>query len=98
MFSRENTARQPVAHSGDEVLAGIHRRLSAGLDQLMENQGKAVDLRTQACRAVLEEDLRSLLEECEEALIVGLGPESIDYLSLGLRCDTVLDEVSQLLD
>ena len=86
-----------VGSATDDPLRVIYRNLSQSLE-LLEAKALCPEQTLQfATQIILEEDLRSLLEECEEYLFSGLAPESIPFQSFSSRSFTVLEEVNSLL-
>ena len=70
----------------------LYKNLSLSLEILLAGRVDGVDTGCLICRTVLEEDLRDLLLECEEYLILQHLSES-ERASFYARAETVMDEV-----
>jgi hypothetical protein len=77
-------------------LAKLYHKLSGFYDELEISRGRLCASNELAIAAVLEDDLLSLLEECEEYIIGGQGLRPSQLQSFESRSITVLEEIQTL--
>lgn len=80
-----------------EELAKLYRKLSLHLEVLQSMEDFFDYAEQRVFSAVLEEDLTSLLEECEECLLLSEPLEIHQYCDLKARGETVLEEVIEVV-
>jgi hypothetical protein len=90
-FCQRPTSRQ------SERIGRLYRKLSVSLDRVRNALESEEDLRRRVCLTVLDEDLSSLLEECEASILCGEEMPSCTIGSLESRSDTVIEEMDLVL-
>ena len=79
------------------ALSGIYKNLTDFLCSLEYQQSSFEEVTEQAFCVILEDDLQSLLDECEGLLFTESAIEAHDLVAFESRSITVIDEVKQFL-
>ena len=79
-----------------ERLSKLYQNLSLCYELLQVTHSQLATPREQAMAAVLEDDLHSLVEECEDYLIGGIELRRYDFESFECRSSTVMEEIQSL--
>lgn len=78
-------------------LGCLYQKLSLGLEIIEEELLRVGDIVQKSCLVVFEDDLKALLEECEESLFTNDSSKSKYHTSLRTRAETVLEELLDFL-
>lgn len=95
--NRAPRARAKFLRPHQSELNDLYRSLSLALDRAEEALEQARDSRGRVCLAVLEEDLQSLLEECEDMMFCPTATWTPPLDSVSSRADTVIEELDAVL-
>jgi glutamine phosphoribosylpyrophosphate amidotransferase len=80
-----------------EVLNELHRRLCVCLEVVEEVLESLEEISGRVTLTILDDDLESLVEECEQYMLCPLVSGSEDHSSFMVRSATVIDEVREFL-
>lgn len=96
-YERHQKPKKSWLQGPSSELSQAYHELSLRLEEVERRLTELEDPRLKICLTVLEEDLSSLLEECEDYLVIGTPEAKKQYLSFLSRSDTILEEVEKLV-